>query len=167
VRIQTTGYPTQVAIPGWNQGDTYFHVNITGGVGRRLRYVDTTCDVGGFFDNLAFGISSSGSPGGYVQNGTEQTGSIGPFDGIPSSPWWFGIGFGPGGFSPGAFLMDVEIETGLATNEWVLLAESGVAYSVETLGTPNIEAEGGPEPPAQCFWTDQVRVTQTGCEPAP
>lgn len=165
MKIQTVNYPAPVNFPVWNQGDTYFRVNITGATGRLLRYVNCTCEVGGSFDNLAFGISSdSGSPGGYVQNGVGRTGGIGPWDGLPGSPWWFSIGVGPGGFAPGAFQMDIEIETGIETGEYVPLAESGLSYEVQTLGTPNIEEVGGPAPPPACFWTDLVRVTQV-CEP--
>ena len=164
MKIRTVSYPTPVEIPIWNSGDNYFRVSISGAVGRRVRHLNTTCNTGGFFDNMTFGMSSSGSPGGYVNNGTGMSGGIGHFDGIPTTPWWFAPGIGPGGWSPGYFEMDIEIETGFETGDFVLLAESGLGYVVQTSGTPNIEEVGGPEPPAECFWTDLVRVRQTGCE---
>jgi len=163
MKIRTVDYPAPADIPGWNDGARWFRVSIVGAVGRRLRYVNGICAFGGFYDQLAFGISSSGSPGGYVQNGTGQAGTIGPFDGIPASPWYFGIGIGPGGWSPGYLELDIEIETGVETNDYVPLAESGLSYSINTANDPNIEEVGGPEPPAGCFWTDLVRVQQTGC----
>lgn len=168
MRIQTSGYPAPVLFSPWTDPANYFRVQISGFAGRLFRVTDADVDSAGFYDNVLVRgeVGFSGTPTVYLSNGTDQSGSI--FSpAVDSSVTLYIGGGGDWGTQLGNFALTLEVETGLATNEFVPLAESGLTYAVLTAGTPNIEAEGGPEPPAQCFWTDQVRVTQTGCEPAP
>lgn len=167
MKIRSVNFPTPVDIPGWSSGERYFRVHINGATGRTVRIANAICEFGGAYDNMAFGGSTHGSPHGYLSN-TESPATVylAPFDGLPAT-FWLSIGVGPSGWSPGFFELDLEIETGVGTNDFVALAESGVEYYTAVLGTPNIEEVGGPAPPAGCFWTDLFRVAQTGCEPAP
>ncbi|WP_202841946.1 hypothetical protein [Luteimonas saliphila] len=168
MRIQTVGYPAAVLFAAFNDGANYFRLQVSGFTGRTFRVVDADIDTAGFYDNVLLRGESgfTGTPTIYLSNGTDQTAAI--FSGAVSSDVEIRVGGGPDwGTQLGNFALTLEVETGVATGEFVPLAESGLSYAVLTTGSPNIEAEGGPEPPASCFWTDLVRVSQTGCEPAP
>lgn len=161
MRIQTTDYPSNVLFSPWNSATDYFRVQIDGFLGRRFRVVDADIDTSGFYDNVAVRGESgfSGTPTIYLTNGTGKSG--GPLTGATSATVILYIGGGSDwGTQLGNWALTLEVETGIETDEYVPLAESGLSYEIQTLGTPNIEEVGGPAPPPACFWTDLVRVSQ-------
>src|SRR5690606_2616325 len=160
VKIQTVNYPEAVTI--WADAST-FVVSISGMTGRNVRVVDANISTDASFDNVTVRMEAGfpGTPTIYLQNGTGRSGRT--FDPATSANVEAHV---TSLMKPqtGSFELTLEVETGVATDDFVPLAESGLEYEVSITGTPNIEEVGGPAPPEVCFWTDLVRVTQV-CEP--
>lgn len=160
MKIQTVNYPEAVTI--WADAST-FVVSISGMTGRNVRVVDANISTDASFDNVMVRMEAgfSGTPTIYLQNGTGRSGRT--FDPATSADVEVHV---TSLMKPqtGSFELTLEVETGVATDDFVPLAESGLDYSVAIVGEPNIEEVGGPTPPEVCFWTDLVRVTQV-CEP--
>lgn len=166
MKIQTVNYPESVTI--WADAST-FVVSISGMAGRNVRVVDANVSTDASFDNVTVRMEAGfpGTPTIYLQNGTGQSGRT--FDPATSANVEAHVTSltRP---QTGRFEFTLEVETGVATDNFVPLAESGLEYEVSITGTPNIEEVGGPAPPAECFWTDLVRVTQVcgpGEDPSP
>ena len=164
MRIQTIDYP----VPRWlgigNSGSDYLSIQVVGAVGRSFGYANWVVSTDGFYDNMAFFTNLGGIQAfsGYINNGS----GVGPVAIIPSGTASNPVDIRPGSYqdSYGYVGLDLVVETGVATNAYVPLAESGLSYTVTVVGAPAFEVLGGPEPPVECFWTDLVRVQQTGCE---
>lgn len=128
-------------------------IHITGAAGRRVLVLSGTVTTSAYYDNLVLrDLDTSWSI--WMNNG----------DVTPSpSPIELGdyarLGLGYPHYDRGTFDLIIGIETGIETNQYVPLAESGVEFSVEIADGLQVDWEGI-APVEECFWEDLVRVNQ-------
>ena len=136
-------------------------IHITGAAGRRVLVLSgTVATLWSSYDNLA--LRDLDTAWSIWMNNGDVTPSPSPIElGDPTR-----LTLGTQNYDAGAFDLIIGIETGIETNQYAPLAESGVEFSVEIADGLQVDWEGI-APVEECFWEDLVRVNQVCGVPPP